>query len=706
MYRAAYFEVSSQGHREQLNLYAEALRSASRQIEEKVEELSLLGRIVDIAGHILELEEFHRMFLDILLEESQAENCSLMLVDDIGQRLILKAARGRHDDGTFVDDLGKSGTGFRLGEGIAGQVALGQEVVVIGDVGKDRRFAIRETRFPVGSLLCSPIVFRGKVLGVINLSHSEPDAFDEGTKRVMRILCSSVSSAIGNALTHKRTEEKYKAMFEGVRFPVIIVNPETEKIVDCNRFTEDWLGRGSKELLGTIRLRDIIEPECRNEAARVLDQVVAKKWSGHCEMSFRGKNGRTKIGEIHGAMITHSSGSAVQLTVRDVTERKAMEEKLIGAEKLRALGELSGGVAHDFNNVLAAILGRVELLRRSVADRPQEGEGESHGDVDRGLEIIERAARDGEDTVRRIQEFSRTRTSDSQFEMVDVNELIEHSLEFTKVRWKSEAEAKGLSIRILKDFSPLPPVLGSASELREVFTNLMNNAVDSLPEGGDIAIRTRADGSYVEVEIEDTGVGIPDSIRGRIFDPFFTTKGPQSTGLGMSVCYGIITRHEGAISVDSEEGRGSAFTVRVPIREGEKALEREVNAPAGEGRKAAILVVEDEDAVRTLLSDMLASEGHHVVCASNGKEGLQVFQKDNFDLVFTDLGMPGMSGWEVARSVKSVSPGTPVILVTGWGIQACQEDLMSKGVDAVVSKPFSVDDITTVVHEAVERSTA
>ena len=375
---------------------------------------------------------------------------------------------------------------------------------------------------------------------------------------------------------------------------------------------------------------------------------------------------------------------------------------LLQSEKLKSLGELAGGVAHDFNNVLAAILGRVQLL--SMNFETPSGKQERRKvmrELKKGLEIIEKASLDGAETVRRIQEFSRRRADDKCFTHLDINELVDHALEFTKARWKDEAESKGIKIQIKKEISPLATIAGSASELREVFTNLINNAIDAMPQGGTIRIRTFKENSYIGIKIEDTGMGISKDISDRIFDPFFTTKGPQATGLGMSVSYGIITRHKGTISVDSQEGRGTVFTIKIPVTEVKEIKDEKTQELSKKGRKGNILIVEDEEDIRTLLSEILTSDGHAVSVASGGKKGIEVFKKERFDLILTDLGMPGMSGWEVASTIKKLAPEVIIAVITGWGIQLDKDEMKQHGVDMIINKPFKVDQILKLAQEAI-----
>ena len=379
-----------------------------------------------------------------------------------------------------------------------------------------------------------------------------------------------------------------------------------------------------------------------------------------------------------------------------------MEERLLQSEKLKSLGELAGGVAHNFNNILAIILGRTQLLRRNTETPPEKKERRKLvEELRKSLDIIEKASFDGADTVRRIQEFSRKKSEDynnKNFTDVDLNEVINSTLEFTKVKWQDEAVTKGIKISITKELDSLAPVAGNPTELREVFINLINNAVDALPEGGTITVKTFMDNDNVVSVIEDTGVGISKDVQDKIFDPFFTTKGVQSTGLGMSVSYGIINRHQGTIALKSGEGQGTSLTIKIPKREGAVQEQKREESLSNDPKKATILVVEDEEDVRELLKDILTDGGHTVEFTQDGKKGIELFQERKFDMVFTDLGMPGMSGWQVAEQIKKINKNTPVVLITGWEVQEKGRELKKSGVDMVVKKPFRVNEILELVQ--------
>jgi signal transduction histidine kinase len=416
-------------------------------------------------------------------------------------------------------------------------------------------------------------------------------------------------------------------------------------------------------------------------------------------LAVSGREGRA-LGEAEAALLRALVGQAAvaiqnarlyeDARAHEVEARRALEElrrtqeQLVRMEKLRALGEMASGVAHDFNNVLAVILGRVQLLQRKLDDPT----------FRRWLGIVEQAALDGAQTVRQIQEFTRVRR-DQPTQTVDLNQAVRDAVEMTRARWQDETQSRGVEVRLALDLGAVPPVDGQPSELREVLTNLILNAVDAVARGGEIRITTRERGSRVEMLIADDGIGMSDSVRRRIFEPFFSTKGPRGTGLGLAMVYGIVSRHGGEILVDTAEGKGSTFTIRLPAGRPLPALAPRV--PVSGADSVRVLVIDDEPFVRDTLGEMLRQQHHDVVVADGGASGLARFEEGAFDLVMTDLAMPGMSGWQVAQAVKAVRPQVPVVLVTGWGVEVQADELQTHGVDRVMTKPFRYEDVQEVV---------
>jgi signal transduction histidine kinase/DNA-binding response OmpR family regulator len=374
---------------------------------------------------------------------------------------------------------------------------------------------------------------------------------------------------------------------------------------------------------------------------------------------------------------------------------EASQERLVQAERLRALGEMAAGVAHDFNNLLAVILGRTELMLPATSD-PM---------LLRNLTTIRQAALDGAQTVRRIQEFTRTRRT-RPFGRVDVGGLLDDVVDLTRPRWEGEAQSRGLRYEVGVERASLPSVAGLPEELREVFTNLVVNALEAMPTGGRFTFRaTQADG-WVVVAAEDTGHGMAEEVRRRVFEPFFTTKGIRGTGLGLAVAWGIVTRHGGTIEVESEIGRGTRFVVRLPVGAIGQGSEDDGAAPVGQPcRSARVLLIEDEPPVREVMREMLEAGGYAVVVAASGAEGLAISQAEPVELVLTDVSMPEMSGWDVAAKLCERFPDLPVGFLTGWGDRLDPDELARHGVRFVLAKPIDQRSLVRQVATTLESTT-
>lgn len=369
---------------------------------------------------------------------------------------------------------------------------------------------------------------------------------------------------------------------------------------------------------------------------------------------------------------------------------EASQHSTIQAERLRALGEMAGGLANDFNNTLAAILGRAQLLLTQSEDT----------EVQRQLRVIEQAALDGARTMRRMLEFSRTRGR-RPFQPVDVNQVVTDALELTRGQWREDARARGIAFDVRIEKAPTASVLGDRYELSEALTNVIINALDAMPSGGRLTVRTAIDANHVVCAVIDSGCGMSETTRGKIFEPFFTTKTDKGSGLGLSVTYGIISRHGGTVDVESGPGEGTSVTICLP------AAPKKPAAPTLVPVASRILLIGEHTSgiggARTggLLADALSAEGHHVVECADGDRGLSAFDERSFDLVIAELGTRGVSGWDVARLVKTARPDTSVVLVTGWSDRVDIDAARRRGVDIVVTKPFAVDEMVAITRRAL-----
>ena len=463
----------------------------------------------------------------------------------------------------------------------------------------------------------------------------------------------------------------------------------TSRPVRTDDYAADCVRHGVEPIAGSANLRHWLGvPMTVGE--RVLGVIVLRGG----QRPFGDGDERLLLNIAHLAALALRSVRLFEERSRAYGELAAAQDQLVRTEKLRALGEMASGVAHDFNNLLASVLGRAQLLMRRVQD-PQQLQW---------LRVIERSALDGAQTVRRLQEFTRIRR-DQPMVPLDVTQIVRDALEITQSRWREEPVSRGIVIDVRTQLDPAPPVLGDASELREALTNLILNAVDAMPVGGTLTLTTRAADDHVDVIVADTGVGIPADARDKVFDPFFTTKGPKGTGLGLSMTYGIVSRHGGFITVDSEEGRGSTFKLSFPSAATvEPAPAPAPRAVTGPVRPLRCLVVDDEEPVRAMLADAVESAGHRATVVEGGVEAIARFRAEPFDVVLTDLAMPRVSGWQVARAVKQIAPRVPVFLITGFGVELSPEERRAHGVDVVLVKPLQIQEILDALAEVARNA--
>jgi signal transduction histidine kinase/ActR/RegA family two-component response regulator len=360
------------------------------------------------------------------------------------------------------------------------------------------------------------------------------------------------------------------------------------------------------------------------------------------------------------------------------------QQSVMQQERLRALGQMASGIAHDINNALSpAALYAQSLLETEASLSPEAREQ---------LRTIERSVVDVAKTVTRMRQFYRPRDAELSLDPVDLNTVVSHVVDLTRPKWSAMAQERGVVVKVDTDYAAeLPPILGAENEISDAITNLVLNAVDAMPQGGTLSLRTYVTPTGgVCVEVRDTGVGMEESVRQRCLEPFFTTKGERGTGLGLAMVYGMAKRHDANLAIDSALGVGT--TVRIlftQIADQVIAPDRRARRP---DRAMRILAVEDDPLVLQSVRTILEQDGHDVYTADGGQSGIDVFAAAQangaaFDVVITDLGMPMVDGRAVAAAIKSMSAPTPVILLTGWGQRLLEEGDMPPHVDRVLSKP-------------------
>jgi signal transduction histidine kinase len=382
-----------------------------------------------------------------------------------------------------------------------------------------------------------------------------------------------------------------------------------------------------------------------------------------------------------------------------LSELKKSQDQIVQHERLRAFKEMAGGIAHDFNNVLMCVVGYTDLLIKNPAmldDKEKAGEL---------LQTINTAGHDAAKIVTRLKEFYRPREQSEVFAPVDLNILVKTVIHLTEPKWKTQALEKGCKIRIRLELNKVSTVSGNAAELREALINLIFNATDAMPEGGTITVHTYQAGTSVVLEVIDSGTGMSEEVRQKCIEPFFSTKGDGGTGLGLPMVFGIVKRHEGNIDIDTAVGKGSTFRVTLPSHTEGKQME-DILIPKGI-RSLHVLVVDDDPIARDVLAQYLLADGHEVETACDGAEALERFAQKPMELVILDHAMPGMTGLQLAVTLKQLYNGLPVLMVTGFaGCAALGSGEMPKGVDIIIEKPVSQSALSKAIETLGAKSEA
>jgi signal transduction histidine kinase len=375
-------------------------------------------------------------------------------------------------------------------------------------------------------------------------------------------------------------------------------------------------------------------------------------------------------------------------------ELEQSQRQLIQQERFRAFGEMAGGVVHDFNNALMSIIGYSDLLIRDpelLNDRKT---------AIQFLKTMNTAGNDAAHVIDRLRDFYRPREESDVLQHLNVNDLIEQAVALTQPKWKDHALASGRTIRVLFELQKVPLIEGNGAELREVLVNLIFNAVDAMPNGGDITLRSFRENDQAIVEVHDTGLGMSDDVKQRCLEPFFTTKGDNGTGLGLSMVFGIIQRHLGRLEVTSEPGKGTAFKISLPAKTlGAQATQDAATKPV---ESLHVLVADDEPVARDVVAKFLLADGHSVVTAATGPEALEQLKSDSFDLLITDYGMPGMNGEQIVQNVKETCAREPlIILMTGFSEEVFKNGNMSAA--AILRKPVTQAQLRTALFHVTEQ---
>ncbi|GEM_PF-1536173 len=677
--------------------------------------LGIVLRLMEAGSKASEKKELYSLIVKIVAEETGCENVSLLLYRPEREILELAAAIGisqliKGEAGRF-DRKFNRGLFFKKGRSIAWEVFDSQQPVFISDSSEIEIPLVENARQVPRSLACLPISSKG----ILNLSSSSRIEFTNGLKRNLIIIAHVIAHLIqgfgkGEVLTEghfhiqnivesnnrariSASDEEMPldylmAAMENAPQGICLLNSEgkvlhaNDSVCSLLQSDEDFLkekGLGRFFMDASVFLE--FTKTVKGGEYRKLSQVRLIRPDGATFLAdfffhpVKAKNGKKKGGIVF---------------IHDLSDHLHDSEKRVREEKLRALGSMAAGIAHDFNNLLMAILGNVELLQMELQGT----------EFEERLKNIETCVNDGAQTIKRIQAFVKGRSggNGSPEKAIEISPVIHEAVQFTRPLWKDECEKKGIYVSMEMDLEEGLMAKIPAYELRETLINLIINAIDAMPSGGKIIIKSYKKDEYAVIEVRDTGSGMEEELLPHIFDPYFSTKETGSSGLGLSIVYGLISNVGGKVDVVSQKGCGTTFILSIPC--GEETEKRHDNDPAerpSEDRTLRILVIDDEPQIVELIGLMLGSLGHHVTSCNDPQEAMSKVEKGGYDLVLTDLGMPGISGLEIAERVQRISPKTRVVLMTGWGASFKEEDLKGKGVDALLTKPFRLNDILQVM---------
>ncbi len=579
-------------------------RTQSR-FEERVRELSAVRRIIDALKYIQEPRRVFEGIIDTVIDETNAENCSLMLLDNDTGELLVKAARSQTDtESRYYDPENLPVSRFKRGEGIAGWVAENGEPVSIADISKDTRFLdATQAIGPIGSILCLPLRLDGHIVGVINLSHPHPQTFTDEDERLMMLIADQVAIALNSV-----------QLFE-----------------DTNKLN--------------------------NVLAREVDRATFALQTANLDLQ------------------------------NEIAEREQAEQELIRTQRLRAVGELAAGVSHNLNNIITGMWGPAQILLRSTRD--------PH--LLRQAELINTFAERAADLVARLHQTTRM-TEDTELQIISVNDIVHEAIETTRPRWKDEPESRNITNHVTTSLSDSPMIRGTASDLYDALVNLIFNAVDAMPRGGDLSFTTQVIDQTVQISVTDTGDGMTEETKQKVFEPFFTTKTDVGRGLGLSTVYNTITRWHGHLTVKSRLGQGTTFMISLPLCT-EKPEPQKPVTTTSPGTRGHILIVDDEPAITEILLAVFQNE-HDVDIANTGNEALEYININTYDVALLDLGMPGMSGDVLAGELKKINPHLSIILTTGWKLD--DDDPRLAKFDFWIQKPFrGFDKIRNLVQQGI-----
>jgi len=699
----------------QKRLLRRQIADIQNRFEQKIGELSIIREIGSTLLYLRSFEQACRFILRVIIENTVARNCSIMLLDPDANRLFLAAAADPDRDPFVIETaqvFSRSGVRytFDYGEGAAGRALEEGASILIRDVADSPAFADdRDCRVRIGSLLAVPMVVENRPLGVLNLSHTRRDAFDQEERKLFEIIANFVALSIESTLIFERleaSERKYRSLAEHLGDGVAIL--QKGRHVYANPRYRLITGM-SDSLLKRTAFESLVDPAFVDAYRRRIQTLTSNGSLRHpFELRLAVENADPVDVEINATSFEYNGEPALMISMRDIAERKALERRVEEARKMEAIGAIAGGVAHDLNNVLAGLVSYPEYMLMEVPpDSPLR-------------DPLLTVQKSGAKAARIVQDLlTLARRGVEIREVVNLNDIVTDYLKTPEYRALLEHHP-GIGLETRLD-PRLSNIKGSSVHLSKTLMNLVSNAAEAMDDPGTIRIVTRnapaneaagegddsATGDHVALSVTDQGTGIAREDIDRIFEPFYTKKvmGRSGTGLGMTVVKGTVQDHHGTIRVDSKPGKGSTFTLHFPgtAREPDHETDRRAPADIIQGKGERILVVDDMGDQGKIASAMLERLGYRACWVSSGEKAVEESRNQPPDLIFLDMIMdPGIDGLETYRRLLQDHPHLRAVIVSGYSETDRVREALALGAASFLRKPYSVQGLSKAVRNALD----
>jgi PAS domain S-box-containing protein len=653
-----------------------------RQIEEQRRELEALNTVSQVVSQSFNLNYIFSNILKSVTNILKTEYGWLYVIQ--GDRLVLKNSYGS-DSGFFNDRVLSSSTFIDWIKKIRTEkdTPAAEGIVFHGDLHGSE----------IISWVSVPLKVADKAEGILLLATGTKEFFPERKINLISAFSNQIGVAMNNAHLFeklRKSEERYIDLFENSPDMYHLVNRDGI-IISCNATESQILGYNKSEIVGN-QLALLYPEEMREKIQSVIRESFQfrKEIRGSEEQMIK-KDGMLLDVSVNTSLVYDSNGSPVLMRclVRDITEKKILEQKIMQAQKIDSIGNLAGGIAHDFNNILTSIMGAASIMRRRITTKNK---------IYPFVDIIETASTRGKSLTNQLLTFARR--TPVEFHPINVHDVLDETLRIF------EPSVKPL-ITIKRKFSASPAIInGDDGQMLQALLNLFINARDAMPNGGELLIETVVDAVtdyLVTIRVTDNGVGMSKAVQQQIFVPFFSTKAQgKGTGLGLSVVYGVIQSHNGTISFTSELDIGTSFVLSFPLN---KDYPHEmVTSPARKVQRGSesILIVDDEEFVRTTLRTMLEDLGYTVTVATGGRNAITILKKKKkFDLILLDMNMPEFGGRKVFELIKQMNISSPVLISSGYSDDILGDDF-SRKVDGFLQKPYKFEELSRKVRDILD----